>query len=78
MAFGLCGGSIRARRVLFVGSTAFGLLGIMNPGWVGAIFATLSLLTTFGSQVIERYLYFTTVVAYRMPGFLTPAAHPVR
>lgn len=78
MTLEFCGGLVRARRMLFVGSTAFGLLGILNPGLVGAVFALLSFLLTFGSQLIERYLYFTTVVAYRMPGFIKPtpqAAH---
>ena len=33
-----------------------------------SIFATISFALTFASQAIERYFFFTAVVAPRMPG----------
>lgn len=57
-----------ARGGLFAGSTLFGILAITGTGWFGAIGATLAFLLTLGSQVIERYCFFTAVVAPRMPG----------
>lgn len=61
-----------ARVALFVCSTVFGLAAMNHSGMGAAIFATLSFLLTFGSQVIERYFFFTAVVAPRMPGPLVP------
>jgi hypothetical protein len=44
---------------LFVVSTAFGLFAIFNAGPMAVGCATISLLSTFSSQVIERYFFFT-------------------
>jgi hypothetical protein len=57
---------------LFVCSTIFGLAAIEHTGFAAAVFATLSFVLTFASQVIERYFFFTAVVAPRMPGPLVP------
>ncbi len=61
-----------ARVALFAGSTLFGILTITGAGWSAAFYATLSFLLTFTSQFIERYFFFTAVVAPRMPGALAP------
>jgi Fe-S-cluster-containing dehydrogenase component/DMSO reductase anchor subunit len=61
-----------ARAVLFVGSTTFGLMAMAHGGLFTAICATVSFLLTFASQIIERYFFFTAVVAPRMPGPLVP------
>jgi Fe-S-cluster-containing dehydrogenase component/DMSO reductase anchor subunit len=68
---------VHARAVLFAGSTLFGLVAIAHSGLFTAICATLSFLLTFASQVIERYFFFTAVIAPRMPGPLVfePLAH---
>jgi formate dehydrogenase iron-sulfur subunit len=63
-----------ARAALFVGSTTFGLAAIAHGGLFTAICATVSFLLTFTSQIIERYFFFTAVVAPRMPGPLVPHA----
>jgi DMSO reductase anchor subunit len=63
---------VLTRGFLFVGSTVFGLLAITSSGLITAIAATLSFLLTLTSQVIERYSFFTAVVAPRMPGPLSP------
>ena len=51
---------------LFAGSLIFALLVI--AGFGVAISATFFFLLTLGSQIIERYFFFTAVVAFRMPG----------
>ena len=43
-----------------------GFLAICGAGV--AVCATLFLLLTLGAQIIERYFFFTAVVAPRMPG----------
>ncbi|MEI6714874.1 MAG: DmsC/YnfH family molybdoenzyme membrane anchor subunit [Verrucomicrobiota bacterium] len=78
LTWAFCKHLVVARRVLFFGSTVFGIAAIASPGAMGAGCAVVSFLMTFAAQVMERYLYFTTVVAYRMPGFVFPkkiAAH---
>ena len=65
---------VLAHAGLFGGSTLFGLLAITGAGWSGAACATLSFLLTVASQTIERYFFFTAVVAPRMPGPLSSAA----
>jgi len=67
---------VLTRGLLFVGSTVFGLLAITSSGLITAIAATLSFPLTLTSQVIERYFFFTSVVAPRMPGPLSPEPHP--
>ena len=51
---------------LFAGSLFFGVLAITGAGI--AVSSALFFLLTLGSQIIERYFFFTAVVAYRMPG----------
>jgi Fe-S-cluster-containing dehydrogenase component/DMSO reductase anchor subunit len=65
-----------ARCGLFVGSTLFGVLAITGAGWSAAVCATVSFFFTLISQVIERYCFFTAVVAPRMPGPLAPHPNP--
>jgi formate dehydrogenase iron-sulfur subunit len=60
------------RALLFVASTTFGLMAISQAGVFTAVCATVSFLLTFASQIIERYFFFTAVVAPRMPGPLIP------
>jgi Fe-S-cluster-containing dehydrogenase component/DMSO reductase anchor subunit len=62
-----------SRVALFFVSTAFGLLAISLTGWFAAFCATLSFGFTALSQLIERYLFFTAVVAPRMPGPVAPS-----
>ena len=57
-----------ARVAIFVGATFFGVLAFTDAGLSAALWATFSLALTFASQVIERYFFFTAVVAPRMPG----------
>jgi DMSO reductase anchor subunit len=57
-----------ARAVLFAVSTVFGVLAIHEAGAPGTLCATISLFSTFISQFIERYFFFTAVIAPRMPG----------
>jgi DMSO reductase anchor subunit len=61
------------RVALFFVSTAFGVLAISHTGSLAAFCATLSFGFTALSQLIERYLFFTAVVAPRMPGPLAPS-----
>ena len=65
-----------ARAALFVISTVFGVLAIKGTGTSAAVCATLSFFSTFLSQLIERYFFFTAVVALRMPGPPAPNFHP--
>jgi Fe-S-cluster-containing dehydrogenase component/DMSO reductase anchor subunit len=62
------------RVLLFAAASATGVIAITAHGFVGAAFATLAFLLTTASQVIERYVFFTAVIAPRMPGPLVPAA----
>jgi DMSO reductase anchor subunit len=64
----LCRPLVVARGVLFFGSTLFGVLAVTHTGMFAAVCATISLLLTAASQVIERYFFFTAVIAPRMPG----------
>ncbi len=57
-----------ARVALFAGAAILGLIPIMHAGLASVISASLSFLLSFAAQVIERYFFFTTVVAPRMPG----------
>ena len=61
-----------AHAGLFAGATFFGILTITGAGWSAALFATFAFVLTLGSQFIERYFFFTAVVAPRMPGALAP------
>ena len=53
---------------LFFMSTAFGLTAMYAIGLASASLATLSFLSTFGSQIIRRYCFFVTAAAPKMPG----------
>ena len=57
-----------ARGFLFVASSASGLFAIGTSGTLSAVLATLSFALTMGSQLIERTIFFTAVIAPRMPG----------
>ncbi|MEO7319489.1 MAG: DmsC/YnfH family molybdoenzyme membrane anchor subunit, partial [Chthoniobacteraceae bacterium] len=57
-----------ARGILFAASTASGLFAIGTSGTLSAVVATLSFALTMGSQLIERVIFFTAVIAPRMPG----------
>jgi formate dehydrogenase iron-sulfur subunit len=54
--------------VFFVFSTTFGLLATFSSGRPAIGCAAISFLFTFASQIIERYFFFTTSTAPRMPG----------
>ncbi len=56
------------RVALFVGATSAGLFGLLGPALSAGPAAALALVLTLLGQVAERYLFFTAVVAPRMPG----------
>ena len=56
------------RVTLFIGATVVTIAGIAASGSVAIACAAIALGLAAASQVIERYFYFTTVVAPRMPG----------
>lgn len=64
----LCRPLVLARLVLFAGSTGTGIYAITHGGAFAAVAATASFVLTFASQAIERYFFFTAVVAPKMPG----------
>ena len=57
-----------ARGILFAASTASGLFAIGTSGTLSAVLATVSFALTLSSQLIERFTFFTAVIAPRMPG----------
>ena len=56
------------RAILFAASTATAVFAISTTGTASAFFATCSFFFTLISQTIERTIFFTAVVAPRMPG----------
>jgi len=60
------------RVALFAGAMILSLFAIPEGGIRLAAMATLSGLLLCGAQLIERYFFFTAVVALRMPGPLVP------
>lgn len=58
----------RLQAALFAVSTIGGLLAMTHVSQLAPAFASLALLSTFTSQVIERFTFFTVVIAPRMPG----------
>jgi formate dehydrogenase iron-sulfur subunit len=62
---------VRAAVALFGGSTILSLGAIVEGGLLGACLATAAFALTLGAKIIERYFYFATVVAPRMPGGVT-------
>ena len=57
-----------ARAALFAASTATGLFAIGTSATTSTLLATASFLFTLISQTIERTIFFTAVIAPRMPG----------
>jgi Fe-S-cluster-containing dehydrogenase component/DMSO reductase anchor subunit len=55
-------------KLLFVLSTAFGMLSIFSMARTAVWFACFLFMANFTSQILERYLFFTTSTAPRMPG----------
>jgi hypothetical protein len=45
-------------------------MAIANAGGLAIAWASTAFVTTLGSQVLERYSFFTAVCAPRMPGGL--------
>ena len=64
-AANLAGPILSARASLFVISTFFSLLAIFSAS---PLFGLIACVSTFASQVLERWLFFTTVAAPKMPG----------
>jgi Fe-S-cluster-containing dehydrogenase component/DMSO reductase anchor subunit len=60
--------TLRGRNQLFVGSTLFGLLAIFNLAHLAPVWASGAALTTLGSEIIGRYVFFAASAAKRMPG----------
>ena len=59
------------RVLLFVTSMVLSLMATVQDGWNAAFLTTAAFALTALSQTIERYFYFTAVVAPRMPGGVT-------
>ena len=57
-----------SRGILFAASTAACIFGIGTSGIASAILATTSFALALLSQLIERSIFFTAVIAPRMPG----------
>jgi Fe-S-cluster-containing dehydrogenase component/DMSO reductase anchor subunit len=55
-------------NALFIFSTSFGLPAIFSSGRVAVGCAMISFLFTFAWQITERYFFFTSSTAPRMPG----------
>jgi Fe-S-cluster-containing dehydrogenase component/DMSO reductase anchor subunit len=55
-------------NIFFTVSTLSGLLAIFTSGRIALCFVFLSFASTLTSQIIERYVFFTTSNAPRMPG----------
>ena len=66
-----------ARLGSLVVSALFGLLASTSTGATSAGCATLGFVFALGAQFIERYFFFTAVVAPRMPGPLAPSSSHV-
>jgi len=57
-----------ARVALFIVATFFGLGSLATSGFATAGCAAFAFAFTAASQILERYFYFTAVIALRMPG----------
>jgi Fe-S-cluster-containing dehydrogenase component/DMSO reductase anchor subunit len=64
----LCRPLVFTQVALFFAATSFGLPVIAGGGTSAAICATVAFVLTCAAQTIERYFFFTAVVAPRMPG----------
>jgi DMSO reductase anchor subunit len=58
----------RSRTQLFLASSGFGVLAVANVGQLTPVWASLAALTSFGSEIIGRYVFFAAGAAKRMPG----------
>lgn len=67
----LCRPLAFARFLFFAASTLCGLFAITHSGTAAALAATVAFATTTASQIIERYFFFSAVIAPRMPGHFT-------
>jgi formate dehydrogenase iron-sulfur subunit len=63
---------IYSRTALFVIATGCGWIALTSPGVAAANGAVIAFVATFASQWLERYCFFRTVVAPRMPGGVAP------
>jgi len=68
-------GVLMARAFLFTIATVTGLAGMMNAAGAAGIWATLSCLTTFAMQLLERHLFFVAVDAPRVVSGSGPQLH---
>jgi formate dehydrogenase iron-sulfur subunit len=57
-----------ARLMLFVLATCTSVIAMFVSGGISSVGITVALAATFGSQVLERFSFFTAVSAPRMPG----------
>jgi formate dehydrogenase iron-sulfur subunit len=64
----LCRPFVFAHFGLFAAATLLGVLAFTSRGQAAAICAALAFALSFAVQLIERYFFFTAVVAPRMPG----------
>jgi formate dehydrogenase iron-sulfur subunit len=67
-------GALDLRLILVGASTILGVMSLIPVAGLTALWAMLSFLATFASQVLERHLFFVGVTAPRMPGVVP--AHP--
>jgi hypothetical protein len=59
------------RSMVFAASALLGLAAIATHGLVAALLATASFAAAALGQFVDRYLYFSAVVAPKMPGAVT-------
>ena len=57
-----------ARVALIATATVFALTSLATTSLISTGCAAFALALTAASQILERYFYFTSVVAPRMPG----------
>lgn len=60
--------TMRARTQLYVVSTGFGLLALGEVAKATPLWVTLVAVTTFGSEILVRYVFFSASASKRMPG----------
>jgi DMSO reductase anchor subunit len=58
----------KLRAALFAVSIIAGVLAIGGGSRAQVVFAVLAAASTFGSQVLERFAFFTAAASPRMPG----------
>jgi formate dehydrogenase iron-sulfur subunit len=57
-----------AHTALFIAATLSGLLALSNGADLAPVWASVTALTTFGSEIIGRYVFFAASASKRMPG----------